>query len=199
MAETECADEHSGHNFVADTEQQDRVEHVVRQRDRGGHGNHIATEQRQLHAVTALSDAVTHGRYAARELRDPARLDHRCLELIRELRQWLVRGEHVVVCGDDGDVGLDVGAQRAFLFAGGGETVREVRTGQAAAGRATSCCVRDASEVRIALLGAPLGDALGGVPQYRMNIAHALAPSCQIRPSRSIRVLAAVGPSVPAG
>ena len=47
-----------------------RVEHVVAERDGGRHGDHVAAEQRQLHAGLALGDAVAHGRHAAGELRD---------------------------------------------------------------------------------------------------------------------------------
>ena len=56
------------------------VEHVVRQGDRRRHRDHVAREQRQLHAGLALGDAVAHRRHAARELGDAAGLAHRLLD-----------------------------------------------------------------------------------------------------------------------
>jgi hypothetical protein len=38
----------------------------------GGHRDHVAREQRQLHAGLALRDAVAHRRHAARDLRHRA-------------------------------------------------------------------------------------------------------------------------------
>ena len=61
MAKLQSTHEHPGHDLVANAQQQDRVKHVVRQTDCGGHGNHITREQRQAHAVFALGDAVAHG------------------------------------------------------------------------------------------------------------------------------------------
>ncbi|EEF93734.1 hypothetical protein CATMIT_01631, partial [Catenibacterium mitsuokai DSM 15897] len=60
VAEVQRADQQAGHDLVAHAQVQRRVEHVVRQRHRGGHGDHIAREQRQLHAFAALGDAVAH-------------------------------------------------------------------------------------------------------------------------------------------
>ena len=41
------------------------------------HGDHVAREQRQLHAGLALRDAVAHGGHAARDLRHAAGLARR--------------------------------------------------------------------------------------------------------------------------
>ena len=62
MAEGQRADEQARHDLVADAEIDRRVEHVVRQRDRGRERDHVAGKQRQLHALLALGDAVAHGR-----------------------------------------------------------------------------------------------------------------------------------------
>ena len=80
MAEGQRADHQARHDLVADAEIDGRVEHVVRQRDRRRHGDHVAGEQRQLHARLALGDAVAHGRHAARHLRDAAGLARRLLD-----------------------------------------------------------------------------------------------------------------------
>ena len=68
MAEAQRADQQAGHDLVADAQHQGGVEGVVGQGDGGGHGDHVAGEQRQLHARLALGDAVAHGRYAAGHL-----------------------------------------------------------------------------------------------------------------------------------
>ena len=63
------ADHQARHDLVADAQAQHAVEHVVRQRHRGRHRDHVAREQRQLHALGALGDAVAHRRHAAGDLR----------------------------------------------------------------------------------------------------------------------------------
>ena len=77
MAEGQRRDHQPRHDLVADAEIDRGVEHVVRQADRGRHGDHVAREQRQLHAGLALGDAVAHGRHAAGDLRDAAGLARR--------------------------------------------------------------------------------------------------------------------------
>jgi hypothetical protein len=69
VAEAQRADQQARHDLVAHAQAQRRVEHVVRQRHRGGHGDHVAREQRQLHAGAALGHAVAHRRHAAGDLR----------------------------------------------------------------------------------------------------------------------------------
>ena len=85
VAEGQRADDQARHDLVADAQHQRGVEHVVRQGDGGRHGDDVAGEQRQLHARAALGDAVAHGRHAAGELGDAARLARRRLDLRREV------------------------------------------------------------------------------------------------------------------
>ena len=84
MAELQRADQQARHDLVADAQAQHGVEHVVRQRDGGRQRDHVAAEQRQLHAGLALRHAVAHRRHAARELRDGTRLARRLLDDRRE-------------------------------------------------------------------------------------------------------------------
>ena len=133
VAETERRHDQPRHDLVAHAEEQRAVEHVVRQGDGGGERDHVAREQRQLHAGLALSDAVAHRRHAASELRDAARLPHRLLDQRREALERLMRGEHVVVRRDDRDVDLGIALQGGLVVQiAGGEAVREVAAGQRA-------------------------------------------------------------------
>ena len=68
------------------------------------HGDHVAREQRQLHARLALGDAVAHGRHAAGHLGDAAGLARRLLMSCRIGLERLMRRQHVVVGGDDAEV-----------------------------------------------------------------------------------------------
>ena len=80
VAEGQRADQQAGHDLVADAEHQRGVEHVVRERDRGRHRDHVAAEERELHAVAALGDAVAHRGHAAGDLGDAAGADDGLLE-----------------------------------------------------------------------------------------------------------------------
>ena len=57
-------DQQTGHDLVAHAQHQRGVKHVVAQRHGGGHGNHVAREQAELHAGSALGHAVAHGGHA---------------------------------------------------------------------------------------------------------------------------------------
>ena len=72
MAKVQRTDQQTGHDLVAHAQNQCGVEHVVAQRHRCGHGDHVAAEQAQLHAGGALRDAVAHGGNSAGHLRSRA-------------------------------------------------------------------------------------------------------------------------------
>ncbi len=105
MPEAERPGDEPGHDLVADAEQQRRVEHLVRERHGGRERDHVAAEQRELHSGAALGDPVAHRRHATRELGDAAGAQDLLLQQRRIALERLVRGEHVVVGGDDRDVG----------------------------------------------------------------------------------------------
>ncbi len=204
VTERERADEQAGHDLVADAEHHRGVEHVVRQGDRGRHRDQVTAEQRQLHAGAALGDPVAHRGHTAGELGQPSRADDRLLQHLGHVAERLVRREHVVVGRHDRDVGLAPRLQ-AVLHGplGGGEAVGEVGAGQPAPGGPGARGGGDTLEVRRPGRGAAAGDAVGDVGHDGMDgvdgVDGAHAVSCQDRPSRSMSVVAAAGPSVPAG
>src|SRR3546814_2463570 len=59
----------------------------------------------QLHARLALRDAVAHSGHAAGHLRHAAGIARRLADDLRKALEGLVRGEHVVVGGDDREIG----------------------------------------------------------------------------------------------
>ena len=127
VAEVQRADQQARHDLVADAEHQRGVEHVVVSATAVRHRDRVAREQAQLHAGRALRDAVAHRRHAAGDLRrgaEPARL---VLDDVGKALVRLVRRQHVVVGGDDADVGRALGDD-AELVVGreAGEGVRHV-------------------------------------------------------------------------
>ncbi len=176
-----------------------------------GQRDHVAREQRELHAGLALRHAIAHRRHAARELGDAAGLAHRLLDELRVALERLMGREHVVVGRHDRDVGLDRGLEVGLVAgAAGGEAVGEVAAGQARALRPALRRLADLLEIGTAARGAARRDAQGDVLDAGMHGillsqkgrwppgAAQAASSCQVRPSRSIRAIAADGPQVPA-
>ena len=223
MAEVQRADQQARHDLVADAEQQRGVEHVVRERDRGGHGDDVAAVERQLHARAALRDAVAHGGHAAGELGDAARLADGRLEDRRVGLVRLVRRQHVVVARHDRHARLDVGPQVQLVGGSrGGEAVGEVGAAQARAGRALARaasasrgavpdtrygwrgCARRRS-VTSWMTGSPASCRRAGWlgPRCRWPlgdpVAHAGSSSCQARSLRLDSSWAPAGPELPAG
>src|SRR5690606_9333255 len=105
VAEGKRADQHAGDDLVAYPEADRRIEHLMAERDRRGHGDHVAGKQAQLHARLALCDAVAHRGNPAGELCAAAGGKRGLLDPDRIPPQRLVRREHVVVGGHDGQVG----------------------------------------------------------------------------------------------
>ena len=172
MAEGERAHYQAGHDLVADAEIDRRVERLVRERDRGGERDHVAGEQRELHAGFALGYAVAHGRHAAGDLRGGAGVagglpDQRRVALI-----GLMRREHVVVGGDDRQVGSLAGDQpRLVGRAGSGEGVGLVGAPEPATPPAMRRRV-DARQVGGAGVAAAFDNAVGDLGDARVQ-AHA--------------------------
>ena len=109
MAKMQSADQEARHNFVAHTQHQCSVEHVMAQTHSGGHGDHVAAEQAQLHTRCALCHPVAHGGHATRHLRrctQPAGLS---LDDVRVMLQRRMGRQHIVVRVDDGNVGGTLG------------------------------------------------------------------------------------------
>ena len=137
MAKLQSAHEQAWHDFVAHTQKQSGVKHVVRQAHGRGQGNHIAREQRQLHAVFALGHTIAHGGYATSHLRGSARCPCGRANFFRVMLIGLVGREHVVVGRDHPHVGLTFLAQHQFVVGGhGGVGMGGIGAAHAAAVRA---------------------------------------------------------------
>ena len=148
MTEGQGAHQQSRHDLVADTQAQRRIEHVVRQGDGSGHRNHVAAEERQLHACLALCDTVAHCRHAACELCDRTGFAGSEFEQCRIALERLMGREHVVIGGDDRQVRpaqlfqcLLVGRIR------GRKTMRKVRTGEAGTSGLAPGCLLHACQI----------------------------------------------------
>ena len=197
VTEGERTDDQAGNDLVADAKHQGAVEHVVAEGDRGAHGDHVAADQGQLHADLTLGDAVAHGRDAAGDLGCRTRLPRRLADQFGEPLVRLVGRKHVVVGGDDPDVGRlrDPGAapcrwapQAAKAWARLPHD-RAVRRGPRAA------MASSALEVGAAAVHAPLPDPLGDVGDDGMQ-RHGRSPVANVsglprtrcgRPARSAR------------
>lgn len=131
MAEGERGDDEAGDDLVTDAEIDGGVKHIVRQADARCHGDGIARKQRKLHAGLALGHAVAHGGNRARYLRDAARFLRRITDDRREDFVRLVRRQHVVIGGDDAEIGNPV-AGKDVLVGGGTDrkSMRKIAAGQ---------------------------------------------------------------------
>ena len=135
MAERQRADHEARHNLVADAEIDRRVEHVVGKGDRRRQRDDVAREKGKLHALLALGDAVAHRRNAARDLGRAADRARRLLDEIGEARIGLVGRKHVVIGGDDREIGARPLAQRLLVARpAGGEAMGEIGATEALAG-----------------------------------------------------------------
>ena len=161
MAERQRADQKARHNLVADPEIDRRVEHGVGKGDRGRERDDVARKKRKLHPFLALGDAVAHGRNAARDLGRAARGARGLLDEIGKARIGLVGGKHVVIGGDDREIGACPLPQRVLVARGaGGEAVGEIGAAKSLASRAVGDRGVDSGKVGLARRAAPLGDAI---------------------------------------
>ena len=112
------------------------------ERDRRPHRNHVAAEQRQVHARLPLGDAVAHRRNPARDLRGRADLAGEDLHLLGVAAVGLMRRQHVVVGGDDADVRAGKVTDRLLVLARRSEAMREISATEARAGDAPLLLLR---------------------------------------------------------
>ena len=135
VAELQRTDQQAGHDLVADSQAQRAIEHAVRQRYGGGQRNRVAREQRQLHAVVALGDAIAHRRHASGHLRRRAVRARRRADALGVVLVRPVRRQHVVVGGDDGEIGLSLLAHQDLVGLGH----RRVGVGDVGAAQRAAC------------------------------------------------------------
>ena len=115
VTEGQRPDDEAWHDLVANAEINSGVEGLMRQRNGGRQRDDFAREQRKLHAGLALSDAVAHGRHAARHLGDAAGLSGRPADHLGVGLVGLMGRQHVVVGRDDREVGAAAVAQHGLI------------------------------------------------------------------------------------
>mmetsp|Transcript_5502 Transcript_5502/g.13161 ORF Transcript_5502/g.13161 Transcript_5502/m.13161 type:complete len:266 (-) Transcript_5502:424-1221(-) len=184
MAKMQGADQQARHDLVADAQQQGRIEDIVGQCDGRAHGDGVAREQAQLHAGQSLRHAVAHGRHAASHLHGRTQALRLGTDLAGIALVGLMRRQHVVVGGDDAEVGRFLGHD-AQLVAGRQGRHRMGHIGAAHAFEATLAAAHlgDAREVVAAQLGAALADAVGNLDQGGMHSGSPERPACNQPPS----------------
>src|SRR5690606_12097921 len=151
VAEGKRSNHQSRNYLVAHAKKGCGIKHVVRQTDGRGHRYHVAREQGQFHAWLALGGTGAHGRNAAGPRGGFCRLLRCLLDEARKGLEWLVRREHVVICGDDAQVWHAI-ARKRCLFGGGtgGKAVGKVAAGKDGAARRLACRFGDAGEIGFA-------------------------------------------------
>jgi len=96
--------------------------------------------------------------------------------------KWLVRAKHVVVSGDNRNIGYDVAGQRRLvLLAAGGKPVRQVAARQCATCRSIIGRRMNSGEVSAARLFAAFLDSSGHFLHYRIH--HSTLPVITTVPS----------------
>ena len=128
VTEAQRTHQQSGDDLVAYSQQRHAVIHRMAERDDGRHGNRIAAEERELHARLALRNPVAHGRGPASDLQRRADLARPDLHPFGISVIGLMRGQHVVICGDHAEVRALGGHYRCLILLRTGEGMREVGT-----------------------------------------------------------------------
>ena len=170
VAEGQCADQQARHDLVADAQVQGGVEGVVAQGHRGGLGDHVAREQRQFHAAAALGDPIAHRRHATGDLGGGTELAGEGADAPGIGLVGLVRRQHVVVGGDDAQVGRGLATQARLVgVAAGGEHMGQVGAAQWRAVGPLAPGLFDPGQVGRARGGAAADDASGDALEGRMQ------------------------------
>ncbi len=176
MTEGECGDHETRHDLVADAEIERGVEHLVRQADGGAQRNHVARKQRQLHARFALRHAIAHSRDATGDLCHGTEIAGGGADEFREALIGLMRREHVVIGGDDADIGrIALGEFGLVAGAAGGKAMREIGATELLARRLFFRCLGDPLKIAATTVMAAFDDPFGDFADPRMN-GHGLCP-----------------------
>ncbi|CAM5482169.1 hypothetical protein FALB51S_03423 [Frigidibacter albus] len=161
MAEGGGGDDEARHDLVADAQIDRGVIGVVRERHPGGQRDHVAREEREFHPGLALRDPVAHRRNAARHLRGGADgasggADHLGVALI-----GLVGRKHVIVGGDDADIGGAASGEGVLVLGHRGIGMGLVAAGQMGAGWARLGRAGDPVQIGCAAGGRAGADTVG--------------------------------------
>ncbi len=136
MRERHSADDKARHDLVANAEHQGGVKGIVAEGDSGAHGDDVTRKQRQLHAGAALRHPIAHGGHATGDLRGGAELARHGADLFRVVVIGLMRRQHVVIGGDDADIGHGIKrGLELFIIGRGGDHMGVVGAGQFLAAR----------------------------------------------------------------
>ena len=173
MGEGRCRHDESGDDLVADAEEDRGIKAVMREGDSGGERDDIAREEGELHPFAALSHTVAHRRDAARHLRRSSRCARGFADDGGEGLEGPVGREHVVVGGDDPEVGnvfaLACDEAGAVGGVGPGDRVGEVAALEVWPGGAAFRRLLGPGEVGGPGLRTPCLDALGDGGEGRVE------------------------------
>ena len=173
MAKAQSADQQSGHNLVAQAQQQRAFEHAVAKPDSCAHGDIVAAEQRQFHRKLALRHPITHRRNTASDLCGRALFARPHFDLFRVSTIRLMRRKHVVIGGDDPDVHRIATTNGGLVVAARREAMRKVSARQCRS--VHPCVARARNQVQIGraprfrLFDNPVGNGLDD----RVELIHA--------------------------
>ncbi len=164
MPESQGRDDKAGDDLVADAEKDRSVEHVVGQTHRGSHGDHVAGEQRQIHAELALGHTIAHGGDAACDLGHPTGLARRVADDGGIGLIGLVGRQHVVVGRDYAQIERLISGELGLVGrTARGKTMSEVAAGQRRAINALGARLVEPVEIGAARGFRTPGDSVGHI------------------------------------
>lgn len=111
MTEGESPNQQAGNDLIANAKEHCCIKHAMGQTNGSRHGNQVSREQGEVHCGLALRDTITHSRYAASDLCCCLHLPNNFPNDLRVVLIGLVRGEHVIVGGDDAQIWLFIGSE----------------------------------------------------------------------------------------
>ncbi len=178
MSKLQSTNQQARHDLVAHAQHECRIKHIVAQRNRSGHGNHITTEEAQFHARRALGHAIAHGRHATGYLGRGAQFAGLFLDDIRVVLQRRMGREHVVIGVDNANVrrtgryNLNGAQPTGFLLVGirhSCKSMGHVGAAQTLRARCSRCVAFKLRQISLAGGLTALGNALGHNQQCRMQ------------------------------
>ncbi len=186
MAKRRRSDHQPRHDLVTDPKKQRGVITIVRQGHGGGHRDHVARKQRQLHPGFALGDAVAHCGHTARDLgRGPFGAGCGADHVGKGLERLMGR-QHVVIGGHDPKVGRTTGGQGVLIPLHRGIGMGLIPTTQMRAHRAGCDSGPDSIKIDVAVRARPFPDSVS-YGFYRAVKRHGASPVPWDHPSNCAR------------
>ena len=184
MAKLQSANQQPRHDLVAHAQHQGRIKHVVAERHRRGHGDHVTAEQAQFHARRSLRDTIAHGGHTPGHLGRGAQFAGFVFDQVRVVLQRRMGRQQIVVGVDDADVGRTrghhfdfvQGRSAAFVVLGhGGKSVGHIGAAQALGTGVLAGGSLDVLQIGLAGRATALGDA-GGDRRHGGVKCHGVTP-----------------------